>query len=62
MRETEDVNEIIRNLQRGEEIGQKTVFDRNTKTIRQASVFDDPDKVLQVTPEDMTLSCKKGGD
>jgi hypothetical protein len=57
-------NNIFRRLQadldRGDQIGRKLTYDKVSKTLREPSTFDDPDRTIQVTPEDMKVFTKKG--
>lgn len=55
--ETETVKEIINDVNRGNEIGQKLGYNTETKKIQPISVLDDPDKVIGITPEDATLAA-----
>jgi len=47
-------------LDRGDQIGKKLTYDKVTKTLRDPSNFDDPDRTIQVTPEDMKVFVRKG--
>ena len=53
MSEEDRVQQLMRDLSEGREVGNKLVYDVNTKTIRPASGYNDPDKTLSVTPSDM---------
>ena len=51
--ESQALNQMRSDLNQGDEIGQKLVYDRDSKTLRDESPFDDPDSTIRVTPEDM---------
>ena len=54
-----DEKEILRQIDQeyneAEAMGDEIVFDPRTKTVRAPSPFDDPDQVIQVTPEDLGM-------
>lgn len=53
VREEDRVHEIMRQIAAGNDVGNKLVYDEQTKTIRPASGYHDPDKAIEVTPKDM---------
>lgn len=46
---------LMSELDKGERIGRKLVYDRDSKTLRESSTFDDPDRTIKVIPEDMEV-------
>ena len=55
-KEQERVRQIIENMARGDDAGDKLVYDRVTKTFRPSSSLRDPDRATEITPEDAELS------
>ena len=49
------VRQIIENMARGDDAGDKLVYDRVTKTFRPSSSLRDPDRATEITPEDADL-------
>lgn len=49
--EEEIVQETINDFNEGKDLGQKLVYDKKTKSIRNKSALDDPDSVIDITPE-----------
>jgi len=45
----------MEDMARGDEAGRKMTFDRNTKTFRAESPFDDPDQTIRINPSDADL-------
>ena len=43
-------------MARGDDAGDKLVYDRVTKTFRPSSSLRDPDRATEITPEDAELS------
>lgn len=60
--EEETIQEAINDLNRGKEIGQKMVYDKNAKSIRIKSALDDPDNVIEFTPEMMKFGSESKSD
>ena len=54
-REEDRIRQIIEDMARGEDLGDKLGYDRVTKTVRPISPFHDPDWATEITPEDATL-------
>lgn len=51
--ENQVLNQMRIDLNQGDQIGKKMVYDRDYKTVRDESPFDDPDSTIRVTPEDL---------
>jgi molybdopterin/thiamine biosynthesis adenylyltransferase len=56
--EQDRVKEIISNMSKGNEVGQKLVYDKVNKTVRTVSEFTDPDNAIEITPEDTKFSSE----
>lgn len=48
------IQRITEDLARGKEIGDKLIYDRNTKTIRPVDSYRDPDGIINISAEDAT--------
>ena len=59
MRETERVNNAIEDLIRGYE--KWFNFDPGSKTLKEKSAFDDPDRSFRFDAEDAILACESKG-
>ncbi|MGV7223639.1 MAG: hypothetical protein ACQ9MH_19190 [Nitrospinales bacterium] len=54
--EQDRITRIMENMARGEDYGNKLVYDRNTKTIKpMSSAGNDPDSSIKITPADANL-------
>ena len=54
--EQDRITRIMENMARGEDYGNKLIYDRNTKTVKPVSKFGkDPDSSIKITPSDADL-------
>lgn len=54
--EQDRVTRIMENMARGEDHGNKLIYDRNTKTVKPVPKFGkDPDSSIKITPSDAEL-------
>ena len=51
--EEQNVHEIMQDIQEGDNVASGLKYDPQTKTIRPASSYEDPDRCIVVTPRDM---------
>ena len=51
--EQDRVHQIMQDMAEGNDVGNKLIYDDQTKTIRSTSRGKDPDKTMDVTPSDM---------
>ena len=54
-REEERIRNIMEDMARGKDIGNKLIYDRNTKTVRPVSNYQDPDGSMEINPSDADL-------
>ena len=54
-REQERIRNIMEDVARGRDVGNKLIYDRDTKTVRPVSNFIDPDSSIKVNPSDADL-------
>jgi len=55
MSEEQRVREILEDASRGNSISNKLVYDKDTKSFRPSSYYDDPDNTIKVTNQDTHL-------
>ena len=53
--EQDRVRRIIQDIAEGNSVGDKLVYDRDTKTLRLASSCEDRDRTIKITPQDMSV-------
>ena len=53
--EEDRVRRIMQELAEGNNTGDRLVYDRDTKTLRRASPYEDGSRTIIVTPQDMTV-------
>ena len=53
--EQDRVHRIMQDIAEGNSVGDKLVYDKDTKTLRSASSYEDRDRTIRVTPEDMSV-------
>ena len=56
------LRQLISDLDKGRNIGKKLVYDRDSKTLREASIFEDPDSTINVTAQDMDVFTGRDSD
>ena len=59
--EQDRIRKIMEDMSRGKDIGNKLVYDRNTKTVRPAPEYSDPDGTTRFTPSDFEFFGRKTG-
>lgn len=58
MSEEERVREILEEAARGHSLGNKLVYDKDSKSLRPSSYYDDPDSTMKLTNQDTHLFAK----
>jgi len=53
--EQDRVRRIMRDIAEGNTVGDKLVYDKDSKTLRPASSYEDRDRTIKVTPQDMSV-------
>lgn len=53
--EQDRVRRIMQDIAEGNSVGDKLVYDKDTKTLRPACSYEDSDRTIKVTPEDMSV-------
>ncbi len=53
--EQDRVRRIMQDIAEGNTAGDKLVYDKDTKTLRPASPYEDRDRTINVTPQDMSV-------
>ena len=53
--EEDRVHRIMRDIAEGDSVGDKLVYDKDTKTLRPASSHEDKDRTIRVIPQDMDV-------
>jgi len=53
--EEDRIRKIMENMAGGKDIGNKLVYDRNTKTVKPVSKYIDPDNAIKINPTDADL-------
>jgi len=55
MSESDRVSEILGRAARGDDIGNKLVYDKPSRSLRPSSSYNDPDNTIEVTNQDKHL-------
>jgi len=53
--EQDKIRRVMEDMAQGKEIGNKLVYDRNTKKIRSTPKYQDPDSKIEITSSDAEL-------
>jgi len=53
--EQDRIRRIMEDMARGKDIGNKLVYDRNAKTVKPVSKYQDPDDTIKISPSDADL-------
>jgi hypothetical protein len=51
--EQESVDQILKGIHKGEQAASRLIYDKNSKTIRRSTGFEDPDNTISITKEDL---------